>query len=296
MGLVGVGLGLVAVGIGVVPLGVGVVAVGVGVVALSEGVGVPPLDVGVADGVVGVALGVVGVADGVVGVALGVVGVADGVVGVADGVVGVADGVVGVADGVVGVADGVVGVADGVVGVADGVVGVALGVVGVALGVGVVVEQVGAVIVSSSRVTDPLRASARPAMVSPVSTEIDVRARMVPVKVEFVPRVAELPTCQNTLQAWAPLVRMTLLAESVTSVEGTWKMKTAFGSPPASRVSDPPTSSEEDALYTPGASVWPAPMKAGTLAVGLVRRHRCTRWSGRTGPAPRRRRPCVWCR
>ena len=140
----------------------------------------------------------------------------------------------------------------------------------VTVGVGVGgIAQVGAVIVSSSRVTAPLRASARPAMVSPVSTEIDVRARMVPVKAEFVPRVAELPTCQNTLQAWAPLVRMTLLAESVTSVEGAWKMKTAFGSPPAFRVSDPPTSSEDEALYTPGASVWPAPMKAGTLAVGL---------------------------
>ena len=106
-------------------------------------------------------------------------------------------------------------------------------------------------------------------MVSPVFTEIDVRARMLPVKAEFVPRVAELPTCQNTLQAWAPSVRMTLLAESVTSVEGAWKMKTAFGSPPASSVSDPPTSSEDDALYTPGVRVWPAPMKAGTLAVGL---------------------------
>ena len=181
--------------------------------------------------------------------------------------VGVALGVVGVALGVVGVALGVVGVALGVVGVAVGVVGVALGVVGV--GVGVAVGQLDAVIVSSSRVTDPLRASARPAMVSPVFTEIDVRARMVPVKVEFVPRVAELPTCQNTLQAWAPLVRTTLLAWEVMSVEGAWKMKTAFGSPPASKVSDPPTCSELVALYTPGARVWPAPMKAGTLAVGL---------------------------
>jgi hypothetical protein len=260
VGLVGVGLGLVAVGVGVVPLGVvsfgvGVVPLGVGVVAVCVGVGVVPLGVGV------VAVCVA------VGVALGVVGVALGVVGVAVGVVGVAVGVVGVAVGVVGVAVGVVGVALGVVGVAVGVVGVAVGVVGV--GVGVVVGQLGAVIVSSSRVTAPLRASARPAMVSPVFTEIDVRARMVPVKVEFVPRVAELPTCQNTLQAWAPLVRMTLLAEEVMSVEGAWKMKTAFGSPPAFRVSDPPTCSELVALYTPGASVWPAPMKAGTLAVGL---------------------------
>ena len=178
---------------------------------------------------------------------------------------------VGVGVGVVCVGVGVgvvcVGVGVGVVGVGVGVVGVGVGVVGVGVGVGGVVEHVGDVIVSSSRVTAPLRASTRPAMVSPVVTVIDVRARTVPVKSECVPRVAELPTCQNTLQAWAPLVRMTLLAESVVSVEGAWKMKTAFGSPPASRVSDPPTSSEDDALYTPGASVWPAPMKAGTAAV-----------------------------
>jgi hypothetical protein len=123
--------------------------------------------------------------------------------------------------------------------------------------------------VSSSSVTDPLRASARPWMVSPVCTVIDVRARMLPTKVEFVPSVAELPTCQKTWQAWAPLVRMTELAVSVVSVEGAWKIQTALGSPPAFRVSAPPTSSEEEALYTPGASVWPAPMEAGTLAVGL---------------------------
>jgi len=114
--------------------------------------------------------------------------------------------------------------------------------------VGGAVAQLGTVIVSSSRVTAPLRASARPAMVSPVCTEIDARARMLPVKAEPVPRVAELPTCQNTLQAWAPPVRTTLVAEAVMSVDGAWKMKTAFGSPPASRVSDPLTSSEEDAL------------------------------------------------
>jgi hypothetical protein len=157
------------------------------------------------------------------------------------------------------------------------VVGVAVGdgggtvVGGVALGDGVgVIAQVGAVMLSSSRVTAPLRASARPATVSPVVTDIDVRARMLPEKAESVPRVAELPTCQKTLQAWAPSVRIMLLAESVMRVEGAWKMKTAFGSPPPSSVSEPPTSSDDDASYAPGASVWPAPMKAGTAAVGAV--------------------------
>ena len=85
-------------------------------------------------------------------------------------------------------------------------------------------------------------------MVSPVCTVIDVRARMVPTKVELVLRVAELPTCQKTLQAWAPLARTTELPVSVISVDPAWKMKTAFGSPRASRVSEPPTSSDDEAL------------------------------------------------
>jgi hypothetical protein len=101
-------------------------------------------------------------------------------------------------------------------------------------------------------------------MVSPVVAVIDAWARMVPVKVDPVPRVAELPTCQKTLQAWAPLTRSMLLAESVVSVEPAWKMKTAFASPCASSVSEPPTSSDDGALYTPGPKVWPTPMKSPT--------------------------------
>jgi hypothetical protein len=144
---------------------------------------------------------------------------------------------------------------------------------GVELG-GVVVMQLGTVMVSSSRVTAPLRASARPVMVSPVCTVMEVRARILPWKAEPVPMVAELPTCQKTLQAWAPLVRTTELPESVRSVEeGAWKIQTAFGSPPASRVSAPETSSDDEALYTPGTSValsMPAePMELGMSVVGL---------------------------
>jgi len=67
------------------------------------------------------------------------------------------------------------------------------------------VLQVGVVMVSVSRVTAPLRARTRPSMVTPVVTLMEVRARMLPRNTEAVPRVAELPTCQNTWQAWAPL-------------------------------------------------------------------------------------------
>jgi hypothetical protein len=208
----------------------------------------------------GVGFGLVGVGDGLVRVGLGV---GDGLVrvGLGVGLVGVGVGV-----GLVGLGVGLVGVGVGLVGVGVGLVGVGVGLVGVGDGL---VWQFGTVMVSSSRVTAPLRASTRPMMVSPVVTVIDVRARTLPWNAEPVPRVAELPTCQKTLQAWAPLVRRTSLAEPVVSAEPTWKMNTALGSPRAFRVSEPPTCSDDDALYTPGKSVWPAPIKAPRLVAGV---------------------------
>jgi hypothetical protein len=70
----------------------------------------------------------------------------------------------------------------------------------VAEGVGVGVEQVDLVIVSLIKVTSPFRASARPSTVTPSFIVMEVRARMVPTKLEPDPSVAELVTCQKTLQ------------------------------------------------------------------------------------------------
>ncbi|MDQ0662814.1 hypothetical protein QFZ35_001312 [Arthrobacter ulcerisalmonis] len=104
--------------------------------------------------------------------------------------------------------------------------------------------QAGLVITFVSRETCPLRANARPSTLALVSTVMEVSARMVPLKLDAVPSVAELPTCQNTLQAWAPLMRMTLLAEAVTRVEATWKTNTELGLPWPSRVSCPLSAKE----------------------------------------------------
>ncbi|MBE1598312.1 hypothetical protein H4687_004441 [Streptomyces stelliscabiei] len=90
-----------------------------------------------------------------------------------------------------------------------------------------------------SSVTAAVCASARPWTSAPVFSVMDARAMMVPTKSEFVPRVAELPTFQNTLQACAPLMSLTLLFEAVISVSVVWKMKTALGSPSALSVSSP---------------------------------------------------------
>jgi hypothetical protein len=73
----------------------------------------------------------------------------------------------------------------------------------------------------------------------PVCAEIEVNAKIVPTKVVLVPSVAELPTCQNTLHGEAPLMRLTVLFDAVIKVEPAWKMKTALGSPCASRVTVP---------------------------------------------------------
>jgi hypothetical protein len=100
----------------------------------------------------------------------------------------------------------------------------------------------------SSSVTAPILARARPWISVPVVTVMDWSAMMVPTKVEFVPSVAELPTCQNTLQGCAPLTRMTLLAEAVVSVDPAWKIQTAFGSPLALRVRAPVRPIDDEAV------------------------------------------------
>jgi hypothetical protein len=91
--------------------------------------------------------------------------------------------------------------------VVEAVVVVVVGVVVVVEAVVVVVgvSHVGRVIESWIRVTSALRARSRPAMFAPFPTVMDVKAMIVPTKLEPDPRVAELVTCQKTLQAWAPL-------------------------------------------------------------------------------------------
>jgi hypothetical protein len=65
-------------------------------------------------------------------------------------------------------------------------------------------------------VTLPFRASALPWTVTVLSSVMDCRARIVPTKEEADPSVAELVTCQNTLQGLAPLMRLTELVDAVT--------------------------------------------------------------------------------
>src|ERR1700733_4708475 len=90
-----------------------------------------------------------------------------------------------------------------------------------------------------SIVTAPLRARALPDTLAPVVRVMLVSARMSPMNVVPVPRVAELPICQSTLHGWPPSMTLTDASAAVVSVLPIWKMKTAPGSPWASRTSAP---------------------------------------------------------
>jgi hypothetical protein len=98
-----------------------------------------------------------------------------------------------------------------------------------------------------------LPARALPVSVAPVSRVTAGSAIMVPWKIDFVPRVAELPVCQKTLLACVPPDRITCVLRMVVSVDPIWKMKTAFASPCPSGVTLPADRTTVLAVvYSPG--------------------------------------------
>src|SRR6185503_19977960 len=70
-----------------------------------------------------------------------------------------------------------------------------------------------------SSVTAAVRALSRPSTIAPVITVMEAKAMMFPLNTEPIPRVADLPTCQKTLAALAPLLKITCRPDVVTSVE-----------------------------------------------------------------------------
>src|SRR5690349_6263053 len=128
----------------------------------------------------------------------------------------------------------------------------------------------GTVTTLDSSETAPVCVNNLPSTTAPVFTEIDIAARMLPLKIEVVPRVAELPTCQKILAALAPPARTTCVPAIVVSVDPIWKIQVAFGSPCASRVTFPAANiTEVEFLYRPGANVSPlrSPGKEMALSV-----------------------------
>lgn len=62
-----------------------------------------------------------------------------------------------------------------------------------------------------------------------VPSEIEAKAKIVPLKVDVALSDAELPTCQKTLHAFARLMSVTVLPVEVVRVDAIWKIKTLFG-------------------------------------------------------------------
>ena len=84
----------------------------------------------------------------------------------------------------------------------------------------------GLMIVLDCKVTAPVSDNALPFGAAPVPSEMEAWARMLPLKMEVVPSVAEVPTCQKMLAACAPPCRMNWLPLKVVSALAIWKMKT----------------------------------------------------------------------
>ena len=116
----------------------------------------------------------------------------------------------------------------------------------------------------------PVRASALPLSVAPVLKVIDCMARIVPLKTEVVPNVADVPTCQKILAADAPLVRNTLRPAVVVNVDAIWMMKTEFTFPFPSKVTSPEETASDDVdLYRPGVKVIP-PMFPDKVTISVA--------------------------
>src|SRR6185295_16141206 len=113
--------------------------------------------------------------------------------------------------------------------------------VGVTLAVSVTLGGVGAAgwasILLVSMVTAPFIAKSLPVRLTPVVIVILVFAITFPRKLPLVPKVADVPIAQNTFLPRPPLLITTLAKLAVVMVVPIWKMKTALGSPPSSRVS-----------------------------------------------------------
>ena len=83
-----------------------------------------------------------------------------------------------------------------------------------------------------SNVTAPFRAKALPQpMVAPVFRVMLVSARIFPWNEVVVPRVAELPTCQNTFESVKLLLKTTDELLAVVSVLPIWKTNSELGLP-----------------------------------------------------------------
>jgi hypothetical protein len=96
-----------------------------------------------------------------------------------------------------------------------------------------------------SRVTVAPNAKTPPLDTAWVLSVTEVAARIFPWNTLPVPKVAELPTCQNTLHANPPPVSTTLDPDAVIREDPIWKYHASLAEPVPARVKVPVTAAEE---------------------------------------------------
>jgi hypothetical protein len=96
-----------------------------------------------------------------------------------------------------------------------------------------------------SRVTVAPNAKTPPLDTASVLSVTEVAARIFPWNTLPVPKVAELPTCQNTLHANPPPVSTTLDPDAVIREDPIWKYHASLAEPVPARVKVPVTAAEE---------------------------------------------------
>jgi hypothetical protein len=99
--------------------------------------------------------------------------------------------------------------------------------------------------VLSSRVTVAPNAKTPPLDTASVLSVTEAAARIFPWNTLPVPKVAELPTCQNTLHANPPPVSRTLDPDAVVREDPIWKYHASLAEPVPTRVKVPVTAAEE---------------------------------------------------
>jgi hypothetical protein len=97
----------------------------------------------------------------------------------------------------------------------------------------------------SSRVTVAPNAKTPPLDTASVVSVTEAAARIFPWNKLPVPKVAELPTCQNTLHANPSPVSRTLDPDAVVREDPIWKYHASLAEPVPARVKVPVTAAEE---------------------------------------------------
>jgi hypothetical protein len=126
-----------------------------------------------------------------------------------------------------------------------------------------------------SSVTDPLKANTPPFEMAAVFNVTEIAAKMFPTKKLPVPKVAELPTCQYTLEGNAPPVSRMLEPVAVTKELPIRKYQTSLNEPVPASVKTPVTAAELLKLYVPGTNFMP-PDRQSKVSLHLDEPMRCT--------------------